>query len=81
MSSARNGNEPGRETMLILTRKRDGVITIGEDVVVRVMRTGKGSVKIGIEAPAHVKILRGELGPAQAEPAAVDGADAAMFQH
>ena len=67
--------------MLILTRKRDGVITIGEDVVVRVMRTGKGSVKIGIEAPAHVKILRGELGPVQSEPAAADGADAAMFQH
>jgi carbon storage regulator CsrA len=67
--------------MLILTRKRDGVIQIGEDVVVRVMRTGKGSVKIGIEAPAHVKILRGELGPADAEPGTADDADAALLQH
>ena len=49
--------------MLILTRKRDGVIQIGEDVFIRVMQTGRGSVKIGIEAPPHVRILRGELTP------------------
>lgn len=67
--------------MLILTRKRDGVIQIGEDVVVRVMRTGRGSVKIGIEAPSHVKILRGELGPAHPEPVAAEGAGAVVFQH
>jgi carbon storage regulator CsrA len=66
--------------MLILTRKRDGVIQIGEDVVVRVMRTGRGSVKIGIEAPAHVKILRGELGPDSTELAADhNAADAVQF--
>ena len=47
--------------MLILTRKRDDSIKIGEDIVIRVMRTGKGSVKIGIEAPASVRIVRGEL--------------------
>ena len=42
--------------MLILTRKRDESIRIGEDVVVHVMRTAKGSVKIvGIEAPASVR--------------------------
>lgn len=51
--------------MLILTRKRDGVIQIGEDVFIRVMQTGRGSVKIGIEAPPHVRILRGELTPNQ----------------
>ena len=47
--------------MLILTRKRDDSIKIGEDIVVRVMRTARGSVKIGIEAPASVRIVRGEL--------------------
>lgn len=47
--------------MLILTRKRDDSIKIGEDIVIRVMRTGRGSVKIGIEAPASVRIVRGEL--------------------
>lgn len=67
--------------MLILTRKRDGVIQIGEDVVIRVMRTGKGSVKIGIEAPPHVKILRGELGPALPELAAHTATEEALLQH
>ena len=47
--------------MLILTRKRDDSIKIGEDIVIRVMRTARGSVKIGIEAPASVRIVRGEL--------------------
>ncbi|MCX7411296.1 MAG: carbon storage regulator [Planctomycetales bacterium] len=51
----------GNEAMLILTRKRDDSIKIGEDIVVRVMRTARGSVKIGIEAPASVRIVRGEL--------------------
>jgi carbon storage regulator len=47
--------------MLILTRKRNESIRIGENIVVRVMRTSNGSVKIGIEAPDSVRILRGEL--------------------
>jgi carbon storage regulator len=51
----------GNEAMLILTRKRDDSIKIGEDIVIRVMRTARGSVKIGIEAPASVRIVRGEL--------------------
>ena len=50
--------------MLILTRKRDDSIRIGENIVVRVMRTGRGSVKIGIEAPDSVRIVRGELNDA-----------------
>ena len=51
----------GNEAMLILTRKRDDSIKIGENIVIRVMRTARGSVKIGIEAPASVRIVRGEL--------------------
>lgn len=47
--------------MLILTRKRNEEIRIGEHIVVRVMRTAKASVKIGIEAPESMRILRGEL--------------------
>lgn len=50
--------------MLILTRKRDDSICIGENIVVRVMRTARGSVKIGIEAPDSVRIVRGELNDA-----------------
>ncbi|MCX7395413.1 MAG: carbon storage regulator [Planctomycetales bacterium] len=47
--------------MLILTRKRDESIKIGESIVIRVIRTGRGSVKIGIDAPDSVRIVRGEL--------------------
>ncbi|HSG69338.1 MAG TPA: carbon storage regulator [Planctomycetaceae bacterium] len=47
--------------MLVLTRKRNEVIRIGDDVVVTVLRTGHGSVQLGIEAPSDVNIVRGEL--------------------
>lgn len=70
------------ETMLVLTRKQGEVIHIGEGIAIKVIKTGKGTVKIGIEAPADVKVLRGELSkkleaaksgdkPATEEPKAV----------
>ena len=47
--------------MLVLTRKAAETIRIGDDIVVKVIKTGSGTVKIGIEAPAHVRVMRGEL--------------------
>jgi carbon storage regulator CsrA len=47
--------------MLVLTRKRTETIQIGEDIFIKVIRTGRSSVKIGIEAPANVRVVRGEL--------------------
>ena len=47
--------------MLVLTRKRSETIQIGEDIFIKVIRTGRTSVKIGIEAPANVRVVRGEL--------------------
>jgi len=47
--------------MLVLTRKRSETIQIGDDIVVKVLKTGKSTVKIGIEAPKHVRVLRAEL--------------------
>jgi carbon storage regulator len=47
--------------MLVLTRKRAETIHIGEDIYIKVIRTGRTSVKIGIEAPANVRVVRGEL--------------------
>lgn len=49
--------------MLVLTRKQDEMIQIGDSVVIKVIATGRGKVKLGIEAPAHVRVLRGELSP------------------
>lgn len=49
--------------MLVLTRKRDEIIRIGSDIVIRVIRTGPTSVKIGVAAPNDVRVVRGELAP------------------
>jgi carbon storage regulator len=47
--------------MLVLTRKRDEAIKIGDEIIIKVIHTGKGTVKLGIEAPAHIRVLRAEL--------------------
>ena len=47
--------------MLVLARKLDESIVIGDDVVVKVISIEKGVVKLGIEAPSSVAILRSEL--------------------
>jgi carbon storage regulator len=49
--------------MLVLTRKKDEMIQIGDSVVIKVIACGRGKVKLGIEAPAAVRVLRGELSP------------------
>ena len=49
--------------MLVLTRKQDEMIQIGDSVVIKVISCGRGKVKIGIEAPSNVRVLRGELSP------------------
>lgn len=49
--------------MLVLTRRQNEEIVIGDNIVIRVLRTGSGSVKIGVEAPEGVGIRRGELRP------------------
>jgi carbon storage regulator len=51
----------GTAVMLVLTRKRTDSIKIGDDVVIRVIDLGTKSVRLGIEAPPEVRILRGEL--------------------
>jgi carbon storage regulator CsrA len=47
--------------MLILTRKVGEKIKIGADVTITLCRVKDGSVRLGIEAPKDVHILRGEL--------------------
>lgn len=58
---AHDGKQQGELDMLVLTRKKTETIRIGEDIVVTVVQTGRGRVKLGIEAPAHLRVLRGEL--------------------
>ena len=47
--------------MLVLSRKLDDEIWIGNDISIKIVNINKGIVKIGINAPKDVEILRGEL--------------------
>jgi carbon storage regulator len=47
--------------MLVLTRKENERICIGDDIVITVVRLGGDKVRLGIEAPAEQVILRSEL--------------------
>jgi carbon storage regulator len=47
--------------VLVLTRRRGEAIEIGDDIVVTVLSTMGGKVRIGIEAPPQVLILRTEV--------------------
>ena len=47
--------------MLVLSRKRDEEILIGHDITVTVLSITNGRVKLGVEAPSDVIILRSEL--------------------
>jgi carbon storage regulator len=53
--------------MLVLTRKQGEQIRIGADVVITVVRTKGKAVRLGIQAPAHVPVLRGEIAIAIAD--------------
>lgn len=47
--------------MLVLSRKPGEKILIGDDVTVTIVRIGPNAVRIGIEAPRTMNIVREEL--------------------
>jgi len=47
--------------MLVLSRKSNETIKIGDDIEIRILEVKGDTVRIGIEAPKSVEILRGEL--------------------
>lgn len=47
--------------MLVLTRKVGEKILIGEDIIVHVIDVNRGNIRIGIEAPGRISILRFEV--------------------
>lgn len=47
--------------MLVLSRKTTQTVMIGSDIRVTIVRLEGNQVRIGIEAPGDVRILRGEL--------------------
>ena len=47
--------------MLVLTRKQEEKICIGDEIVITLLRVKGKSIRLGIEAPDKVCVLRGEL--------------------
>lgn len=47
--------------MLVLTRKANEQILIGDDIKITLVRVRGNSVRVGIEAPRDVRVVRGEL--------------------
>ena len=49
--------------MLVLTRRKNETIRIGDEIIVTVIESKGGSVRIGIQAPQEIRIVRSELIP------------------
>jgi carbon storage regulator len=47
--------------LLILTRKIDEAIRLGEDIRIVLVQIKGGQVRLGIECPPHIRVLREEL--------------------
>ncbi len=57
------------DAMLVLSRKVGEKILIGSEISVTVVRVGQGAVRIGVEAPDDLVIIREEIkGSARVEP-------------
>lgn len=47
--------------MLVLSRKQNEVIKIGENIEVHIVRIGPNTVRVGIKAPQNIRIVRSEI--------------------
>ena len=64
--------------MLVLTRRLMEKLYIGDEICVTVVRLEGGQVRLGIDAPRQISVVRAELRPeGQPEPAAPAAAPAA----
>ena len=49
--------------MLVLSRKLGERIVIGDRIVVTVTKLDRGQVRLGVEAPPEITVLRNEIAP------------------
>jgi len=54
--------------VLVLSRKVNERIQIGDQIVVTVVRIADGAVRLGIDAPAEMAIVRREIKPSADKP-------------
>jgi carbon storage regulator len=56
--------------MLVLSRKSGEKVVIGEGIAITVLKVDGGRIRLGIQAPDHIPVLRGELAlPIEQAPA------------
>ena len=55
--------------MLVLSRKLNEKIMIDGGIVVTVVKIDRNQVRLGIEAPSHVRVFREEIAGARREAA------------
>jgi carbon storage regulator len=53
--------------MLVLSRKVGERILIGDNIAITVVRVAQGSVRIGVEAPDNLNVVREEVIPNSTE--------------
>lgn len=53
---ARNGS-----LMLIVTGRQTETISLGKDITLTIVKVNGEKVRIGVDAPPHLKVLRAEL--------------------
>ena len=59
--------------MLVLSRKESEKIKLGDDIVLTIVRVSGDRVRLGIDAPPDLLILREELDPNNADQSSEDG--------
>ncbi len=58
--------------MLVLTRKLQEKIQIGNEITLTIVRIQGNTVRVGIEAPQNVRVVRGELHTSEGSSEAAD---------
>ncbi len=58
--------------MLVLTRKLQEKIQIGNEITLTIVRIQGNTVRVGIEAPQNVRVVRGELPTSEGSSEATD---------
>lgn len=61
--------------MLVLSRKKNESIVIDGGIVIEVLQISREQIRIGVTAPAEIKVLRGELRPFSQQPSAQPSAE------
>ncbi|MBI3465801.1 MAG: carbon storage regulator [Planctomycetes bacterium] len=62
--------------MLVLSRKEKERVRVGDSIVITVVRVAGDKVRLGIEAPVEMRILRDELPPHEAAALSTESAAA-----